>query len=121
MDKISKKIQTETKDWNIDAIVNAVIADDPDMAEYATDFRETLELLKKGDLTNARVTHISVSPITETRTKMNLSQPKFAEKLGISVATLRSWEQGLRKPSGAAKTLLDLLSRKPELINELHA
>lgn len=116
MNNISKKIQHATQNWNIDAIVNAVVADDPDMAEFVDDFRDTLNQLKNGDLTYARVT----SPITETRQKMNLSQPKFAEKLGISVNTLRSWEQGLRKPSGAAKTLLDLLSRKPELIHELH-
>ena len=117
MDNISHKIQQATQNWNIDAIVNAVIADDPDMAEHATDFRETLIELQSGKLGNVRIT----SPIAETRHRVNLSQPKFAEKLGISVNTLRSWEQGLRKPSGAAKTLLDLLHRKPELVHELHA
>lgn len=59
--------------------------------------------------------------IQAIRHTAQLSQPKFAEKLGISVATLRSWEQGLRKPSGAAKTLLDLLHRRPDLIDELRA
>lgn len=116
MDNISKKIQHATQNWNIDTIVNAVVADDPEMADYADEFRDTLHQLKNGELTKVRVT----SPITETRQRMNLSQPKFAEKLGISVNTLRSWEQGLRKPSGAAKTLLELLHRKPELIHELH-
>ena len=121
MDNLSQKIEQATKDWNIEAIVKAVIVDDPDMAEHAEDFRETLVQMKNGDYKNWRTTQIPVSPIVETRQKANLSQPKFAEQLGISVNTLRSWEQGLRKPSGAAKTLLDLLSRKPELINELHA
>lgn len=116
MDNISKKIQQATQNWNIDAIVNAVVADDPGMADYADEFRDTLNQLKNGELAKVRVT----SPITETRQRVNLSQPKFAEKLGISVNTLRSWEQGLRKPSGAAKTLLELLYRKPELIHELH-
>lgn len=117
MDNISKKIQQATQNWNIDAIVKAVVADDPDIAEHADEFRDTLNQLKKGELTHVRIT----SPVTETRQRVNLSQPKFAEKLGISVNTLRSWEQGLRKPSGAAKTLLELLHRKPELIHELHA
>ncbi|WP_077415594.1 helix-turn-helix domain-containing protein [Rodentibacter rarus] len=121
MDNISQKIQNATKDWNIDAIVKAVIADDPDMIEHADDFRDTLMQIKTGNLKNARTTKIQLSPITETRHAVQLSQPKFAEKLGISVNTLRSWEQGLRKPSGAAKTLLELLHRRPELIHELHA
>lgn len=121
MDKIYQKIHEKTKHWNVDAIVQAVIEDDPEMEEHAEDLRDTLELVKRGDFTDARVTHIQVSPIIETRNRVNMSQSKFAERLGISLATLRSWEQGVRKPSGAAKTLLDLLHRKPELINELHA
>ncbi|TNG89112.1 helix-turn-helix domain-containing protein [Pasteurellaceae bacterium USgator11] len=120
MDKIYQKIQEKTKDWNVDQIVSAIIEDEPDLAEYAHDLHETLTDMKNGDYSNARVTQIAVSPIAATRHQMQLSQPKFAEKLGISLNTLRSWEQGLRNPSGAAKTLLDLLQRKPELINELH-
>ncbi|QIW16841.1 hypothetical protein A4G20_03225 [Pasteurellaceae bacterium RH1A] len=91
------------------------------MLEHADDLRETLSQVKGGDFTQAKITQIPLSPIVEMRHKVQLSQPKFAACLGISVATLRSWEQGLRKPSGAAKTLLDLLYRKPELIHELHA
>ena len=52
MDNISKKIQQATKDWNIDAIVNAVIADDSKMAEHVDDFRETLVQMKNGDSKN---------------------------------------------------------------------
>lgn len=119
MDKIYQKIQQKTKDWNVDAIVEAVVKDDPEMQFHADDLRDTLQQLKTGDYRNWRATQVPVSPIVETRNRANLSQPKFAEKLGISVNTLRSWEQGLRKPSGAAKTLLDLLYRRPELLNEI--
>ena len=35
MDNLSQKIEQATKDWNIEAIVKAVIVDDPDMAEHA--------------------------------------------------------------------------------------
>ncbi|MFZ7316531.1 helix-turn-helix domain-containing protein [Avibacterium avium] len=51
--------------------------------------------------------------------KSGLTQDKFANILGISVNTLRSWEQGVRKPSGAAATLLRLLEKRPELVAEL--
>ncbi|MFZ7200229.1 helix-turn-helix domain-containing protein [Avibacterium avium] len=37
----------------------------------------------------------------------------------MSVNTLRSWEQGVRKPSGAAATLLRLLETRSELVAEL--
>ncbi|WP_208604165.1 hypothetical protein [Rodentibacter heidelbergensis] len=73
MDNISQKIQDAAKDWNIDAIVKAVIADDPDMAEHAEDFRESLIQIKTGNLKNARVTKIPLSPITETRHAVQLS------------------------------------------------
>lgn len=119
MDKIYQKIQQKTQNWNVDAIVEAVIKDDPEMHIYADDLRDTLEQVKRGHYANWRTTQVPVSPIAEMRNRANLSQPKFAEKLGISVNTLRSWEQGLRKPSGAAKTLLDLLYRRPDLLNEI--
>ncbi|MCQ9123154.1 helix-turn-helix domain-containing protein [Rodentibacter caecimuris] len=115
------KVEPTFEELSAKDIVSAIIADDPDLQDYEADLLNTIQQMKNGDYSKARITHIQVSPIVETRNKAQLSQPKFAEKLGISVNTLRSWEQGLRKPSGAAKTLLDLLHRRPELIHELHA
>lgn len=46
-----------------------------------------------------------------------LTQSKFATTIGIPVATLRHWEQGKRKPSGAALVLLRLLERDPSLVH----
>ena len=56
--------------------------------------------------------------IAATRTRLRLSQIKFAELLGISVKTLHNWEQGRRKPTGAAQVLLRVASRHPEIILE---
>ena len=50
------------------------------------------------------------------RKKLRLSQAKFASLMGVSVATLRNWEQGRRKPTGAAKVLLRVASRHPEVV-----
>jgi len=47
-----------------------------------------------------------VPSVTSIREKTGLSQPRFAELLGVSVRTLQEWEQGRRAPSGAARTLL---------------
>ena len=38
---------------------------------------------------------------------------------GVSVRTLQEWEQGRKVPSGAAQSLLKLVSRHPELLAEL--
>jgi DNA-binding transcriptional regulator YiaG len=56
--------------------------------------------------------------VADTRSKLRLSQAKFAELLGISVKTLHNWEQGRRKPTGAARVLLRVASRHPEVILE---
>ena len=44
----------------------------------------------------------------ELRERMQLSQPRFAAMLGISVGTLRNWEQGRRQPHGPARALLKI-------------
>ena len=56
--------------------------------------------------------------VAATRTRLRLSQTKFAELLGISVKTLHNWEQGRRKPTGAARVLLRVAAKHPEVILE---
>ena len=56
--------------------------------------------------------------VSATRSRLRLSQNKFAELLGISVKTLHNWEQGRRKPTGAARVLLRVASRHPEVVLE---
>ena len=38
--------------------------------------------------------------IKQTRKDLGLSQTKFAERLGISYATVNRWERGRTKPKG---------------------
>jgi putative transcriptional regulator len=47
---------------------------------------------------------------------LNLSQARFAQLLGVSVRTLQDWEQGRRAPSGAARTLLMIAARNPQVL-----
>ncbi|MBL9175007.1 MAG: helix-turn-helix domain-containing protein [Verrucomicrobiales bacterium] len=54
--------------------------------------------------------------VAATRQKLGLSQSKFAELLGISLRTLHHWEQGTRKPSGAAQVLLKIAGTHPEIV-----
>ncbi|MDA8168425.1 MAG: helix-turn-helix domain-containing protein [Nitrospiraceae bacterium] len=57
--------------------------------------------------------------VAEARAKTGLSQDKFAALLGISARTLRDWEQGRRTPSGAAKTLLQIAAKHPDVLQEV--
>lgn len=59
------------------------------------------------------------SSVTKARLGTKLSQAKFATLLGVSKRTLQDWEQGRRQPSGAAKTLLRVAERHPEVLREL--
>jgi putative transcriptional regulator len=71
-----------------------------------------LRELKRGQ--HGRVT--TVPSVATIRESTGLSQPRFAELLGVSVRTLQEWEQGRRAPSGAARTLLMIAARNPRLL-----
>ncbi|MGH8607454.1 MAG: helix-turn-helix domain-containing protein [Gammaproteobacteria bacterium] len=61
------------------------------------------------------------SHVARVRLKSGLSQAQFAAALGVSKRTLEQWEQGRREPSGAAKTLLRIAERHPEVLFEAAA
>lgn len=64
---------------------------------------------------------VSVSAITEARTRSGLSQQRFADLLGVSTRTVQEWEQGRRQPSGAARSLLAIAARRPDVLREVFA
>lgn len=61
------------------------------------------------------------SAIVRARLNSGLTQERFAALLGISKRTLEQWEQGRRKPSGAAQTLIRLAVLHPEVLREIAA
>lgn len=50
------------------------------------------------------------------REKTGLTQQGFCATLGISINTLRHWEQGLSNPRGTAKVLLKLVEQNPKAV-----
>lgn len=74
---------------------------------------------RDGKSVTVRKTLVDVSPIIEARNRVGLTQSVFAKLLGVSVRTLQDWEQGRRKPSGAAQTLLRIAMTHPETLREL--
>ncbi len=76
---------------------------------------EGLRQLKRGE--HGRVT--TVPTVAAIRERTGLSQPRFAELLGVSVRTLQEWEQERRAPSGAARTLLLIAAKNPRALVEV--
>ncbi|MFO8005709.1 helix-turn-helix domain-containing protein [Thioalkalivibrio sp.] len=50
------------------------------------------------------------------RKKTGMSQERFCATFGISIGTLRHWEQGLRSPRGTARVLLKVVDRNPKAV-----
>lgn len=56
--------------------------------------------------------------IKEIRKKTGMSQQHFCATFGISIGTLRHWEQGLRSPRGPARELLKVVEHNPQAVIE---
>jgi putative transcriptional regulator len=57
--------------------------------------------------------HIDVKTIRE---QTGLSQAAFANKFGLSVFSLRKWEQGKRQPDPAARAYLKVIEKVPDIV-----
>jgi putative transcriptional regulator len=56
--------------------------------------------------------------VRSIRDGLGLSQTAFARRFGFSVASVREWEQGRRQPEAAARVLLLVIARNPEVVDE---
>jgi len=50
------------------------------------------------------------------REKMGLSQSSFANRFGLSVYSLRNWEQGKRQPDPTARAYLKVIEKAPDIV-----
>ncbi|HEX6715961.1 MAG TPA: helix-turn-helix domain-containing protein [Pyrinomonadaceae bacterium] len=89
-----------------------------EMKAFQQDLLNSVKQMRRGQA--ARVTRVKVPQAAEARSRVGLSQQDFARLLGVSARTLQDWEQGRRKPTGAAKTLLRVAFSHPEVLLELH-
>lgn len=90
-------------------------------------FEELIESVRqggailRGERKASRVLRFKEPNVQKIRKQYGLSQQKFAALMGISVATVRNWEQGRRKPQGAARVLLHVAARHPEALLDVVA
>ena len=74
--------------------------------------------IRRGRAKPGRVTVFEPDDVRAVRAKLGQSQPEFALLIGVSVATLRNWEQGRRTPEGPALALLRVAARNPRAVIE---
>ena len=97
------------------------------LAELATRPRPTEEEIEAqasedGDtwtdeeLANADPVHPTPPPeqVRALRAKLGLTQAQFARRFGFTLDTVQQYEQGRRRPSGPASTLLRVIEVDPE-------
>jgi putative transcriptional regulator len=94
MSKVLKNVHVSTADLHEIGLVS-----DLTMREF-----DALCLPPVRDYTGAQVANI--------RRGVNASQAVFAAFLNVGKSTVAAWEQGTKKPSGAAARLLDIVERK---------
>ena len=85
-----------------------------------TEVLEGVKEIKAGGGKRTKVQPAS-SRISQVRLNSGLSQAQFAAAIGVSKRTLEQWEQGRREPSGAARQLLRIVERHPEVLIEIAA
>lgn len=60
-----------------------------------------------------------VVDIPALRKRHRLTQQAFADRLGISLGTLRNWEQKRRVPDGPAQRLLELIEDRQDVAEDI--
>ena len=83
--------------------------------ELAASVREGGAILR-GEARPSRAFVVDGPNIKRIRANYRLSQGQFAALLGISVGTLRNWEQGRRTPEGPARVLLHVAAKHPDAV-----
>lgn len=80
--------------------------------------KEGAEVLRGKRKPSRKVT-IKDPDVRRIRKNLALSQSQFAKLMGISLDTLKNWEQGRRQPQGPARVLLNIVARHPEVFPEV--
>lgn len=72
--------------------------------------------IMRGKSKPSRAFKVDAPDVKMIRSNYKLSQNDFAALMGISVKTLRNWEQGRRFPEGAARVLLQVAAKHPKVV-----
>ncbi|MDF1738898.1 MAG: helix-turn-helix domain-containing protein [Verrucomicrobiales bacterium] len=77
------------------------------------------ELEPEQERAHARRAWAAKNDVARLRHRLDLTQEAFAQRLCVSVSTLRKWETGAIVPSGAAAALLRIVAARPDVMEVL--
>ena len=72
--------------------------------------------IRRKKMRPSRATTFKPADVKRIRSTLGQSQSAFAMMIGVSVGTLRNWEQGRRTPEGPALALLRVVSAAPRTV-----
>ncbi len=72
--------------------------------------------IRRKKMRPSRTTTFKPADVRRIRDRLGKSQTEFALMIGVSVGTLRNWEQGRRIPDGPAQALLRVAAQNPEAV-----
>ncbi len=72
--------------------------------------------IRRGLERPSREMALDAADVRAVRERLAVTQEEFALMIGVSVATLRNWEQGRRVPEGPAQALLRVAAANPEAV-----
>ena len=72
--------------------------------------------VRRGTVKASRTFRFAPADVKAIRSRLGKSQAEFSLMIGVSVATLRNWEQGRRTPEGPALALLRVVSAAPRAV-----
>jgi putative transcriptional regulator len=87
-------------------------------AEIDAEAAEDGDAWSDEDLASAVTVYPPPTPeqVRALRAKLGLSQAQFALRFGFTIDTVQQYEQGRRRPSGPASTLLRVIEAEPEAV-----
>jgi putative transcriptional regulator len=93
--------------------------------EFGRDLIASLQeavAIVRGETDAARV-HLppDMVDVRAIRERLGLSRPAFAARFGLAVGAVRDWEQGLRRPDPAARVLLLVIDKAPDVVTRVLA
>ena len=72
--------------------------------------------IAKGDIQPAAIFIPEKVDVAAIRKRLKMSQLVFSKSFGLSVGTVRDWEQDRRSPDRAARILLSVISHEPDAV-----
>lgn len=72
--------------------------------------------IARGEARASRRASYRPADVKAIRTALDQTQEEFAAMIGVSVGTLRNWEQGRRTPEGPALALLRVAAAEPRAV-----